>query len=467
MKKFFWIILCANFLLPREMRAQTFAATDNSTGEITQLQVGQEKKLYPATWTISADNAAGKKFEVLIDGQPQTDVAFKPPNDAKQDLELTEEKIRGKRVTIRETGQTTDLITISFTGDAPTGGVATRGNTPIAKTASEWVLTKYDGKLSPTNYGLIISESNFMFSGIDYVHLFFDGSGNSIITTVPQGISNKQYVVRIVYLSGKTAPYKTTYSVKQKTGAFEDKLVFLRSPGEIPAQLKAGIEAEWNEEVILLSTSTTDIEFDIIQTTISFTNERTTVTESKTLASHKIKLSAVYHGAFNVGLFNSRLANPSYELAALPADATKKTVVEKNAGNRGIAAVMAVLYASPVILVEKIADKQGKIPNYKLYGRNFLDDHRWYERIYPAVGVRANEKVFENLFFGANVEIARGGSFFIGAHYAKVNVFQDKFNFGQEAIVEDAFKARLDTAWKWGLAFGANIDILIVTSLFK
>jgi hypothetical protein len=151
----------------------------------------------------------------------------------------------------------------------------------------------------------------------------------------------------------------------------------------------------------------------------------------------------------------------------LPSDPTLKTVSKKQSGNSGIATLMVILYSSPVILLEKCFGLGKDIPDYQLYGRSFLDDHMWYERIYPCIGVKITDKVFENLFFGVNIELARGGSFFIGAHYGKVNVFKNNFNFGYDTITEDEFSIRKDTEWKVNWAFGANIDMAIVGNLFK
>ncbi len=109
------------------------------------------------------------------------------------------------------------------------------------------------------------------------------------------------------------------------------------------------------------------------------------------------------------------------------------------------------------------------IPNYKLTGRNFLDDHKIWERIFPAIGVAISDKAFKNLFFGANWELARGASVFAGVHYGEVNTFNAdvNFKFEQTVIDEADFRLRSNREWKHRFAIGANLDVLIITNLFR
>ncbi len=469
MKNLAALFVVACLLASFQSSAQTFSAIDKD-GVITSL-TSEKKDLPEKDWTINVDHAGSKNFEVLLDDEKQSaaEFAFRPSAGGKQSLVLEREKIKGRALTIREAGQSTVLVQIKFAGDDTPEPLAPDARAPLAKTASAWVLThpSYAKKLVRTPHGLQLKDGK-NYVGSNFVHLFFDGSGHSILTTVPQGIANKQYVVHLVYLAGTKTPYQTTYSVDQKTGTFEGALVLQGDLSKIPGFLtsSAADNMEWAEEVILLSTSTTDIEFDLKQTTIAFANGKTNTTESTTLATHKIKMTTVYHGAFNIGLLNTRLADPTYELAQLAAEPAKQTVLEKNAGDRGLVTLMAVLYTSPVIALENLLGKD-RVPNIQLHGRNYLQDHKWFERIYPTVGVRLNDKVFENLFFGVTFEVARGGSLFAGAHYARRNVFNGPFDFGKEAITAEQFAARLDQEWKADWTFGASIDIAIVSGLVR
>ncbi|MCB0768404.1 MAG: hypothetical protein KDB95_14440, partial [Flavobacteriales bacterium] len=94
-----------------------------------------------------------------------------------------------------------------------------------------------------------------------------------------------------------------------------------------------------------------------------------------------------------------------------------------------------------------------------------------------------SDEAFENLFFGLNWEIARGGSLFFGAHYGRVNTFtptSDDFQFGLTPITQEGFELATDTKWQLapGLSnlsklsldqfcFGANIDLRLITRLFS
>jgi hypothetical protein len=179
-------------------------------------------------------------------------------------------------------------------------------------------------------------------------------------------------------------------------------------------------------------------------------------------------MSKVYHGSFDVGLVNSTLENPTYDLFTSPDDPALKVVKKTNGGDRGLVTAMATFYTSPVILLEKLFGKKS-IPNYQLTGRNFLEDHKLYERIYPSVGVGFTDKAFENLFFGFNFEFARGGAIFVGFHYGKVNLFNGgpNFEFEKTPVTEDQFNLYQNSGWRTSFAIGIKLDASIIGNFFR
>jgi hypothetical protein len=132
---------------------------------------------------------------------------------------------------------------------------------------------------------------------------------------------------------------------------------------------------------------------------------------------------------------------------------------------------MGTFYFSPIYMVRWwIAKVRGNdLPRYKIYGRNFLDDHTLFERIYPAAGTTLNDKAFQNLFVGLNWEIARGGSLFAGYHFGRVNVLRspNTFTIGQSAATQEQFDLWTDKTWKTNFALGVNLDLMVVTNLFR
>ncbi len=347
----------------------------------------------------------------------------------------------------------------------------------VERTAREWVLKQYDQVLEFRQYGLVLTDERTAQSknlpfGPDVVHIFLDGFGNSILTAIPQGISNMQYVIHIVHRPKKTeGALNESYSINQRKGFFSANLV-LRNTGivqDLSTLTSGGIgspKSEWAEEIILLRTSSDDIEFDIVK---SKREEGTT----GVIATQIIPMSSVYNASFEVGLLRSNLENPSFSLAPLPTDPTKNTVVAKETGPRGRVTIMATLYTSPILivryLIQRIAGRGITIPSFQLYGRSFLLDHEWYERLYPAFGVSLNDNVFENLFYGVDFEFARGASLFIGGHYGKVNTFDTSGGIivGASEVTQEDFGVRSNTEWKTDLAFGINLDVTIIKNLFK
>ncbi len=332
-------------------------------------------------------------------------------------------------------------------------------------------------KLVATPYGLQIPDGNrnTTYTGIKYIHIFLDQFGNNIFSTIPQGVANRQYIVHVFYLENANDPNQVDYSVNQTSGEFQDVLVF-NNAGQLGNNLvepRSGedgkkIEYKWAHKEFLLSTSTTNIQFEVTRTALKSQDAQKQEFENQTLKSYTIKMSRVLHGSFDVGLINSTLENPTFELLTSPTNSSETVVKKKEGHNRGVVTAMATFYASPIIILEDLF-KVKEIPNYMLTGRNFLEDHKIYERIYPAVGVGFTDRTLNNLFFGFNWEFARGGSVFVGWHYGKVNTFNepDGFKFEETAMTTDAFNLRKDNRWKTKCAFGLNLDIMIIRNLFR
>src|SRR5699024_9570592 len=109
----------------------------------------------------------------------------------------------------------------------------------------------------------------------------------------------------------------------------------------------------WVHAEFLLGISTSDIEFELIKTTIvSQDNPYDYKTEK--IGTYTINMTPNYHGSFNIGVVNSRLENPSFDLVENPSNATEKIVKQSGTGKRGVITAMATIYTSPVILLEKL-----------------------------------------------------------------------------------------------------------------
>ena len=96
-----------------------------------------------------------------------------------------------------------------------------------------------------------------------------------------------------------------------------------------------------------------------------------------------------------------------------------------------------------------------------------MDDHKFYERFYPTIGIGVSDKAFENIFYGINWEVARGLSIFGGWHYGKVKTFEmPNFQAGVTPVTSDQFEFYQNTKWKTSTAIGLKLDIMIVRNLF-
>lgn len=330
------------------------------------------------------------------------------------------------------------------------------------------VLQRYQG-YKQTPYGLIDPADKEKT-----VHIFFDQYGSSLLSTVPQGIANHSYIVHIIAPGYTDKPSDFSYSVKQTAGSFSGAFNVLNDNqiASINSKLQGGRLNDydtWLDNTWQLATATDDLTFDIILIAPDDKDKPVRTV----LDTYTIKMSPVYHGTFDVGLFNSRLRNPSYSLVTSPLDEEAMVVKEADGGNRGVVTAMYTAYTSIPLLFLKVfaEDSYDRVsPRQGLSGRNFLDDHTIWQRFYPTVGVSLSKNVFENLFFGVNWEIARGLSLFAGGHWGKVNTFDyapTDYVQGETAVTQEQFDYHINTAWKVGWVYGVKLDVKVVSNLFN
>lgn len=321
-----------------------------------------------------------------------------------------------------------------------------------------------DSRLKSSITGMDYTPLGLYRKSDNSIHMFFDQYGNSLLSTIPQGISNAKYFVHIIY--PYTGSEDVSYSIKQTSGTFNSGLVLNNSGirndlGTFSPQSGKDVIAIGERE-FLLGTATDDLSFEIIATT---NNSKKSV-KKIVLESYTIQMSPVFHASFDVGLLRTNLSNPTFSLVQSPND-PNLVVKETNINPTGVVTIMVSAYTSPIILLESLSKKKKSIPHYKLYGRNFLDDHKFYERIYPTVGVSLSSRTFENLFFGFNFEISRGLNFFCGWHYGKVNVFNmPNYVSGETPVTQEQFDFYTNTKWRTSTTFGVKLDALIIRNLF-
>ena len=241
------------------------------------------------------------------------------------------------------------------------------------------------------------------------IHLFFDQFGNSILSVTPQGAPSREYVTHIFYIENPSAT-EFSYNIKQTKGSFYSGLLLENTETKDLELQSLNSKSRWfTNTTVLRSSNKDDIEFDITKT-----DYNTGI--KKTIESYTINMTPSYNATFNVGILNSQLRNPDYKMVNL--NDSVMTVKRSNGGPRGVVAVTATLYASPIILLERLFQsaegKRQRELQAKSFSRNYFDDHRWYERIFPTVGVLLGENTLENFFIGGNFEFARGASFFFG-----------------------------------------------------
>jgi hypothetical protein len=343
------------------------------------------------------------------------------------------------------------------------------GNNSVSLPPFEPFWDSFNFSIEPTQFGLILKSGNTKFIGKQYVHIFLDQYGNSLFGTIPQGIADRQYVVHVFYLTG-SANDLHIYDIKKTKGTFSPALNYLNSDIKKSTESEAAAgkisEYTWVHREFILGTSTSDIEFELTNTTIQSADAPYAFKNEKA-ATYTINMTPTYHGSFNVGFVNSHLENPSFELVENPANSDEEVVKKTGAGNRGIMTVMATVYTSPIVLIEKLF--KADIPWNKTYGRNFLDDHKLFERFYPVLGVGFTDKTLENIFYGMNWEVTRGAGLFFGWHWGKVNTFRTDggFEFEKTPTGQAEFDLRTNEQWKTRFSIGFNIDPFVVARLLS
>lgn len=343
---------------------------------------------------------------------------------------------------------------------------------PRDKTATNYIVnTLFKGEIKyHEGIGLKIKTSkNTGFIGNDYVHVFFDQNGNSLIRSIPIGIGRANYVAHVVYLTPSDNPLNIEYHINQ-VSADVDEGVNIRGDGGLnnnPITLagidKTTVKLEWKHYEILLEPSSYDVVFDIKRSEGFLENS-----DPKIVATRVIKMKKVYHGSIDIGVLKTDLENPDFALVTNPADPAQSVVKKTNAGSRILASAMYTFYFSPIVAIEKLFQSK-KVSNYRLEGRTFVDDHKWYERIYPTVGVGLNDRLLDNVFVGGKWEFIRGGSVFAGYNWGKVNTLNvdENFEYESTAITQAEFDLKTNTKWDGAFCFGFNLDLRIITNLFR
>lgn len=420
-------------------------------------------------------NAKSGDYDVFSD-KIKLNTKWKQKADGKFEFNLGKAEA-GKPVEVKKSDGT---IVFSFT--LP---VENKVKTPASKSVSlkqnlmspyeEAFENAYEGSYVISDYGITIDNrinGGYEFGGPDFSHIFIDEFGNTIKTTVPQGLADQIYVVHIIYMVPKGEDFRKIYAIKQTKGRFNPALRAENSEKDM-STLQSAEDYDIYEKTYSLSKSTDDIEFDL-----TLTDEEGT--KSK-IESFKISMSPSYHWSIHAGLLNTWLSNPTYQVLDDPQNPGVSVLKRSGFGGRGVVTVSATLYTSPFTLIRYAVQKQklrkGKsslamknaVPKSQKWGKNYLYERSFLDRIYPTIGVGLRDKTFENLFGGFNIEFARGGYLFAGIHYGKVSYFDkpDNFEFGKTPITQAEFDLRKDEKWRVNFALGVNVDFIILSSLFK
>lgn len=305
-------------------------------------------------------------------------------------------------------------------------------------------------------------------TGKNYVHIFLDGFGNSILNTIPQGSPEITYIIHIITSIKKENINNIRYSIKQTTGDIDDVLVF-RNTGKLDSfnfqTAKSGEEYTYYHSEYALRESNKNITFEVYK---GVTNETSTVNTKLNTLTIPVK---IYNGSFDIGLLKSNLSNPTFTFSASSTDANLGNVKKDESGSRGMVTAMATFYGSPILAFKRfILGQKEQVPTYKLTGRNYVSDHKLFERIYPAVGLSISENTFENIFYGFNWEVVKGASLFAGWHYGKINTFEivdENFQFESSEITKQQFNLSTKQKWDTDFAIGVNLDILVILNLLQ
>ena len=422
------------------------------------IQIPKERTDLKSIIIKCRDLPAGEKLQITAVGESPKDYTTANAETSFAFLtDLLNKEVSIKHFNAAGTEVSTDAIKFRFIPEPNNNnGGGGNNNTAIQPSIDDYLLKNYS-TLEATSFGYIDPTDKQR-----KIHIFFDYLGNSLLSTIPSGISNAQYIVHIIYPFSLADPNKVSYSIKQKSGSFSSALLFNNSNINTNGIFKTQSGEKYDgitERAFVLGTSTDDLTFDIVAATKDNQITKTV------LETYTIKMSPVYHGSFDVGLIKTDLSNPTYSLVQDP-NSTNHVVKQTDESPKGVVTVMASFYVSPIVLLESVFGKK-KIPFYKLTGRSFLDDHKFYERFYPTIGVGISDKAFENIFYGINWEVARGLSIFGGWHYGKVKTFEmPNFQPGVTPVTNDQFEFYQNTKWKTSTAIGIKLDIMIVRNLF-
>jgi hypothetical protein len=471
------VIFLFTFFVLTQTKAQTFTLNYGKSGNLATGQISDGQKIpiserpeemkivssdHSKTYIIFKAGDNGNEVETEFTGNTPTKIDITNldfAQDGKATFQIKEKSVANVLLTFH--------LTNTNAADIGKAKTDTKKKVP---------LSDFWGQLNfvfePTQFGLIVKSGNTIYTGNQYVHIFLDQYGNSIKGTMPQGIADRQYVVHVIYQTGIENDL-AVFDIKKTKGKFDPSLNYLnsdiRDDKKTSATSSKVVNYTWVHSEFLLGTSTSDIEFDLTKTTIADGGKPYDYKNEK-LSSYLINMTPTFHGSFNVGFVNSRLENQTYQLVENPSNSTEKVVKRTNTGNRGVTTLMATVYTSPIVLIEKLFDKENNIPWNKTYGRNFLDDHKFYERIYPVIGVGLTDNSLENIFYGLNWEVTRGAGIFFGWHWGKINTYNASsgFEFEKTPTSQAEFDLNTNQQWKTStLSIGVNVDPVLILRLFN
>lgn len=451
-------------VLPGELPVDQITSANQFNTEIKKISIKKDP----------ADNPQ-KTYKVQVENEDPT---FVTDGTFKDVLFLND--IRGKSIAILDENnavQQTFVLAKPTVPQTPPAGETNPSFILPPQSASQYISSfLYPNQLvdvSGVGLRILQNSPNTRYSGHQYIHLFFDQNGNTLLRSIPIGISRAEYVVHIIYLVPTDNPQSVDFKINQNFATVEEGVV-IRSDGSLNNSIRlqgasgSVMKFEWRHFEMALTGSSSDIKFDIVKNSFELKGGVLEPSEPKIVSTRIIKMQRIYHGSVDVGILETRLSNPTYSLVNSDIDASQKVVKQTNEGRRTFASAMYTFYISPIILLEKILSPKS-VRNYKLEGRNFVDDHRIYERIYPAIGIGLNDRLLDNIFLGGKWEFSRGGSVFLGYHKGKVNRLEvdNQFKYSESYISQASFDLKTKTKWEDSFCMGLNLDIRIITNLFQ
>jgi hypothetical protein len=325
----------------------------------------------------------------------------------------------------------------------------------------------YAKQLKNTNYGSTIPKNVSTPSGKaslasrDFVHIFMDEFGNLISNNLPNGVPWVNYVIHIIHPVYANESFGVTQTSGIITGSFT-----IKGAGNSQQNPSAALpEGNYGESFDTLSPSDKDnIVFQVSKTTTDGLKAT-----KETIGSYTITMSGYFNASLDIGIINSKLANPAYTLVNSPTTAGTMVVKQGDAGDRVMTTIMGTLYFSPVAWFERNV-LENNTPLFKVKGQSSLANYNLLEKLYPTFGLSINEHTFQNIFYGVNWEFIRGGSLFLGWHTGKINTYTNPtpgFAFGSTPVTQDAFNYQQDTKWATKFAVGATVDLRLVLGLLS